>query len=63
MTEPKTISFVGTTEIEIWLKSWATEDDRSVSYVLRKIIEQEAQRRRSPPGYIASLRKQQLANQ
>ena len=45
MTEAITISFVATTEIKSWLERWATEDDRSVSYIIRKILEREAQRR------------------
>ena len=45
MTDPKTISFVGTIEIKNWLKQWAKQDDRTVSATLRRILEQEAQRR------------------
>ena len=45
MTETVTISFVGTTEIRSWLRRWANEDDRSISYILRQILQQEAQRR------------------
>lgn len=42
-----TISFVGTTELKALLEKWAKQDDRSVSYILRKILEEEAKRRES----------------
>ena len=41
----KTICFVGSIDIERQLKQWATEDDRSISAVIRKAIEAEAERR------------------
>lgn len=47
MTEQKSLSFVANTEIERNLKQWAAADDRSVSYVLRKILEAEAKRRKA----------------
>lgn len=40
-----TISFVGTPEIKNQLKKWATDDERSVSYILRKMVETEAKKR------------------
>ncbi|MCL4300561.1 MAG: hypothetical protein KJ077_32795 [Anaerolineae bacterium] len=45
MSEPTTISFVGTTELKAMLEQWAREDDRSISYVMRQILIREAQRR------------------
>ena len=45
MPKPITISFVGSTEIKTWLEQWAKEDDRSMSYIMRQILEKEAQRR------------------
>lgn len=48
MSEPTTISFVGTTEIKTLLEQWADEDDRSVSYIMRQILKREAQRRKQP---------------
>ena len=45
MSEPITISFVGTTELKTLLERWAREDDRSVSYTMRQILTREAQRR------------------
>jgi len=44
MSEPITISFVGTTEIKCWLEQCAKKDDRSMSYILRQILKQELQR-------------------
>jgi hypothetical protein len=49
MTEPLTISFVGTTDIKQWLEQSAKKDDRSVSYVLRQILEREMHRSRAQP--------------
>ena len=43
MSEQITISFVGTTKIKKLLEQWAAQDDRSVSYIMRKILENEAQ--------------------
>lgn len=45
MSEPITISFVGTTELKTLLEQWARQDDRSISYVMRQILKREAQRR------------------
>lgn len=45
MSEPITMSFVGTAEQKALLEQWAKEDDRSVSYVMRQILKREAQRR------------------
>jgi hypothetical protein len=45
MSEPITISFLGNTELKALLKQWAKEDDRSVSYVMRQMLNREAQRR------------------
>ena len=36
-----TMSFVATPQLKAWLEKQAAEDDRSVSYILRKIIERE----------------------
>ena len=47
MSQPLTISFVADSQIKSWLERWAREDDRSISYVLRQILKQEAQRRAS----------------
>lgn len=41
MDQPITISFVGTSELKLWLEAQAQADDRSVSYVLRRILEKE----------------------
>lgn len=48
MSEPITISFVGTIELKTLLEHWAREDDRSVSYTMRQILTREAQRRQQP---------------
>lgn len=47
MTNEKltTICFMGTAEQKALLEQWAKQDDRSVSYLLRRIIHSEAQRR------------------
>jgi hypothetical protein len=47
MTEEKltTICFMGTAEQKALLERWAAADERSVSYMLRQLIKQEAQRR------------------
>ena len=45
MSEPITISFVGTKELKALLQQWAEQDDRSVSYIIRQILEKESQRR------------------
>ena len=45
MSEPITISFVGTRELKTLLVQWAEQDDRSVSYIIRQILEKESQRR------------------
>ena len=47
MTEPITISFVGTTDIKSWLEQAAKQDDRSVSYILRQLLEREMHRSRT----------------
>ena len=46
MTKSPTISFVGTIEIKAWLEQWAKENDRSISYIIRQILDQEVQRRK-----------------
>lgn len=46
MSESITISFVGTTEQKTLLELWAKQDDRSISWVMRQILKQEAQRRK-----------------
>ena len=45
MSEQITISFVGNTKLKSLLVKWAKQDDRSVSYIVRKILEKEAQQR------------------
>lgn len=45
MSEQITISFVGTAKLKSLLEQWAKQDDRSVSYIMRKILEKEAQQR------------------
>ena len=45
MNEPATISFVATVELKQLLENWAKQEDRTVSATLRRILEQEAQRR------------------
>lgn len=45
MSEPITISFVGTQELKDILKQWAARDERSISYVIRQILKQEIRRR------------------
>ena len=46
MNESATISFVATTELKRLVESWAKLEDRTVSATLRRILEQEAQRRK-----------------
>ena len=46
MSQPITISFVGTQALKDILQRWAEKDDRSVSYIIRQILEKEIQRRR-----------------
>ena len=46
MIETTTRSFVITTELKVLLEQWAIEEDRSVSYVVRQILKEEAQRRK-----------------
>ena len=49
MTKPNNItqSFVITEDLLTRLKQWAADDDRSVSYVVRKILECEVEARES----------------
>ena len=47
MNKPLTMSFVATPELKSWLEKEAVKDDRSVSYVLRQILTQEAVRRKN----------------
>ncbi|MEM7027941.1 MAG: hypothetical protein AAF629_00005 [Chloroflexota bacterium] len=42
-----TQSFVITEDLLTRLKQWAADDDRSVSYVVRKILEREVEARES----------------
>lgn len=49
-TTGKTMVFWGSDEIEALLQEWAKEEDRSVSYIVRKCIEREQQRRRTVAG-------------
>ena len=44
MFEPITISFVGTKELKDLLRQWADQHDRSVSYIIRQILEKETRR-------------------
>lgn len=46
MSEPTTISFIGTPELKAMLELWAKAEDRTVSATLRQILEREAQRRK-----------------
>jgi predicted transcriptional regulator len=45
MADSKILSFVGNKQIEAQLKRWAAADDRSVSYVIRQIVNREVERR------------------
>lgn len=45
MSEQVTISFIGTQELKNLLKKWAAENDRSVSYILRQVLEKETRHR------------------
>lgn len=45
MSEQITISFVATKTLKKLVEQWAQEDDRSVSYIIRQILEKESQRR------------------
>lgn len=49
MSESITISFVGTAEQKTLLEQWAKQDDRSISWVMRQILNREAQRRQDRP--------------
>lgn len=40
-----TISFAGDEQMKSLLEKWASEDERSMSYILRKLIKREAQNR------------------
>jgi len=43
-----TICFIGTEAIKTQLEQWAAEDERSVSYILRRILKREIERRTQP---------------
>lgn len=58
MSEPATICFVGTVELKAQLEQWAAEDDRSVSYIMRQILNRETQRRKQPKKEQAKNREQ-----
>lgn len=60
LDEAVTISFVGTAEIKAQLERWAQQDDRSISYVLRKILEKEAQSREASRQTAQAVIKQQV---
>jgi predicted transcriptional regulator len=45
MSDPLTISFIGTKELKNALQQWAEKEDRSVSYIIRQILEKEIYRR------------------
>jgi predicted transcriptional regulator len=47
MSKPITLSVVVTQELRDCLERWAAADDRSMSYILRDILKQECDRRRS----------------
>lgn len=49
MNEPITTSYVLTVKLKRLLESWAKDEDRSESATLRRILEQEAQRRNTQP--------------
>ena len=42
-----TMSFVATQDIKAWLEQRAAKDERSVSYILRKLIERELSREKA----------------
>lgn len=44
MSKLKTAAFVITDEIKAWLERQAKADDRSVSYIVRQILEKERQK-------------------
>jgi len=48
MNEPITISFVGTNDLKTWLEQQAKADDRSISYILRQILERERRKQIQP---------------
>lgn len=59
MAEPMTISFVADEKIKQLLDKWAAEEDRSISSLIRRLIESERERRQNlnsprpldlPPG-------------
>ncbi len=50
MSETITASFVITTRQKHCLKQWAAADDRSVSYILRDILQKECDRREVQPN-------------
>lgn len=45
MSDLTTISFVATKKQKKLIEQWAQEDERSVSYIIRQILEKEIQRR------------------
>lgn len=45
MADQIIMTFVADTDVKAMLEGWAKEDDRSVSYVIRKAIETEKNRR------------------
>ena len=47
MQEQITRSYVVTKRLDMLLKEWAAESDRTISAELRQILEREAQRRES----------------
>jgi predicted transcriptional regulator len=49
MNQPNfiTMSIAVTPELKQWLQNRASKDDRSVSYVLRKILERELRREKT----------------
>jgi hypothetical protein len=45
MSDLVTISFVATKKQKKLIEQWAQEDERSISYIIRQILEKEIQRR------------------
>lgn len=43
MSDPITMSFVATKKLKKLVEQWAQDDNRSVSYIIRQILEKEAQ--------------------
>lgn len=57
MVDTVTASFIITTKQKTCLKKWAAADDRSVSYILRDILEKECLRREAQQQKATSVNK------